>query len=121
MFQLYLTELLKRLILIDPFFRENSVILLDNASYHCHVDVLRHIKFLGLTVIFSGPYSYSAAPAELYFAYFKAGQLIPDGVPTGKKSLDQVKERVLVKARTIKRANVTMFCKSSRPLLISIL
>jgi len=120
-FQLYLTELVKRLIKMDPLFRENSVILLDNASYHCHVDVLRHIKFLGLTVIFSGPYSYSAAPAELYFAHFKAGQLNPDGVPTGKKSLDQVKERVLVKARTIRRANVTMFCKSSRPLLISIL
>ena len=77
-----MTELVKRLILIDPFFIENSVILLDNAAYHCHVDVLRHIKFLGLTVIFSGPYSYSAAPAELYFVNFKAGQLNLDGVPT---------------------------------------
>ena len=33
-FQLYLTELVKRLIKMDQLFRENSVILLDDAAYH---------------------------------------------------------------------------------------
>ena len=67
---LFLTHLVKRLNEQDKYFRENSVFLLDNASYHCHEAVLRHIKFLGLTIIFSGPYSYSTAAAEMYFAHF---------------------------------------------------
>ena len=40
---------------------------------------------LGLNIMYSGPYSYSAAPVELAFAALKFGDLNPDRLPTGKK------------------------------------
>ena len=67
------------------------------------------MAWLDIKVIFSGPYSYATAPAELLFAHFKVGQLNPLGLPTGKKSLKEVKEIVVAKARTIRPANIVMF------------
>ena len=43
------------------------------------------MKKLRLNVIYSGPYSYSAAPIELLFGGMKFGELNPDGQQTGKK------------------------------------
>jgi len=40
---------------------------------------------MGVEVIYSGPYSYSAAPIELLFAALKRGELNPDQLATGKK------------------------------------
>ena len=40
---------------------------------------------MDLPVMFSGPYSYSAAPVELVFAALKLGNLNPDRQPTGKR------------------------------------
>ena len=45
----------------------------------------------------------------LQFSHFKRGQLNPHDVPTGKKSLNLVKERVIAKAQTIRPANITMY------------
>ena len=38
-----------------------------------------------LPIIFSGPYSYSAAPIEMVFSALKLGDLNPERLPTGKK------------------------------------
>jgi len=43
------------------------------------------VKALNLKLIFSGPYSYSAAVAELLFGGLKMGELNPERVTTGKK------------------------------------
>ena len=64
---------------------------------------------LGFSVIYSGPYSYSTAPAELLFAHFKKGQLNPRDALTGKKSLHEIRARVVEKAKTIRPANIMMF------------
>ena len=64
--------------------RDDTVILLDGASYHKSDGVREHFKKLGIKVVLSSPYSYSAAPCELFFAYFKQANINPDEIKTGK-------------------------------------
>ena len=45
----------------------------------------QHLARMQLPVIFTGPYSYAAAPVELVFAALKLGDLNPQRLPTGKK------------------------------------
>ena len=65
--------------------REQIVILLDGASYHRSEATRNCIQHLKMQVVLSSPYSYAAAPAELWFAHFKRGEFNPDRIPTGKK------------------------------------
>lgn len=60
-FCLYLTELVKKLTQDDKNWRDNSVLLLDNAAYHLDEKVLKHLAFLNVTVIFSGPCKYQSS------------------------------------------------------------
>ena len=69
----------------DSNWRKSTAFLLDNASYHRSDDTRAAVKKLGLRVIFSGPYSYTAAPIETYFAQLKAGNLNPDRIAVGKR------------------------------------
>ena len=54
--------------------------------------------------MYSGPYSYSAAPVELVFAALKLGDLNPLKLPTGKKSLSNLAEMVHGRLSTIPRS-----------------
>ena len=65
--------------------RERIVVLLDGASYHRSEETRLCIKHLRMQVVLSAPYSYAAAPAELWFAHFKRGDFNPTGAKTGKK------------------------------------
>ena len=69
----------------DGDWRDNTVLLLDNATYHRSKEVKEHIVKLGVTVALSGQYSYDAAPVERFFAHFKKEQLNPEHIKTGKK------------------------------------
>ena len=68
----------------DPLWRDNAVLLLDNARYHISEEILAVLQQLRIPTMFSGPYSYSAAPCELAFAALKRGDLNPKNLPTGK-------------------------------------
>ena len=61
------------------------MILLDNAAWHTSAVMMKRFAKLNVPIIYSGPYSYSAAPVELVFAALKLGDLNPDRLPTGKK------------------------------------
>ena len=61
------------------------MILWDNASYHSSEETRAVVRTLNLRLIFSGPYSYSAAPIELLFGGLKMGELNPERLTTGKK------------------------------------
>jgi len=65
--------------------RDNTIIILDNAPYHNSTSVMRLYESLRIPVIFSGPHSYDAAPCELFFSYFKSVNLNPERLPLGKK------------------------------------
>ena len=64
--------------------RSRTVILLDNAPYHTTVSVRNVFEELSIPVLYTGPHSYDAAPCELFFAHFKAADINPRKVPTGK-------------------------------------
>ena len=59
---------------------------------------------LQLPLIYSGPYSYSSAPIELMFAALKLGDLNPERLPTGKKSLRHIADMVATRLAAIPRA-----------------
>ena len=78
-------ELAKTLDAEDPNWRANTVILLDNASYHRTQETRAAIKKLGIKTIYSGPYSYVSAPIEKFFGLLKRGDLNPERQQVGKR------------------------------------
>ena len=48
--------------------RENTIVLMDNASYHKGTNAIKLYESLRIPVMFTGPHSYDAVPAELFFA-----------------------------------------------------
>ena len=83
--KLFLRHLTEKLDLDSPGWRDDTIILWDNAPYHTSTETQGLIDRLGLQVIYSGPYSFSAAPIETLFSQIKLGDLSPDILPTGKK------------------------------------
>ena len=55
------------------------------ASYHRSEDMREYYKYLGVNACFSAPYSYAAAPVELWFARLKTGDINPENKPSGKR------------------------------------
>ena len=85
MMALFLLELTKLLDAELPGWQEDTIFLLDNAPYHCSQETRAAVDALGIRLIYSGPYSYSAAPIETLFAHLKLGELNADGQATGKR------------------------------------
>jgi transposase len=82
---LFLRHLARQLSLESPNWRSESVILLDNASWHKSEATRAFLRRLQVPVMFSAQYSYSAASIELLFGGLKTGRLKSDQEPTGKK------------------------------------
>ena len=82
---MFIRYLVRQLDLETPGWQENSTILLDNASWHSKPEMKERLAKMELPIIFSGPYSYSAAPIEMVFSALKLGDLNPQRLPTGKK------------------------------------
>ena len=68
-----------------PGWRTNTIVLLDNAAPHISKETRFYIQKLGIPVMLTAPYSYSASPIETFFANFKRGNLNPTNQPSGKK------------------------------------
>ena len=68
-----------------PDWRDNTVFLLDGATYHTGSKVREYMRKLQLDIIWSGPYSYDAAPIELVFGHLKLGEINTECQKTGKK------------------------------------
>ena len=64
--------------------RSTHIILLDNAAYYSSETTMKMLDRLKIPVCFTGPYSYDAAPIELWFASFKSKDINPDRIPCGK-------------------------------------
>ena len=81
----FLKQLARTLDVEEPGWRENTVLLFDNATYHASNETMSVIRRLGLQVLFTGPYGYDASPMELLFSQLKQGELNPERLPTGKR------------------------------------
>ena len=81
----FLIHLVKVLDTERPSWRDDTILLLDGARYHTGSKVREYMRKLELEVIWSAPYSYSAAPIETLFATLKLGELNLDKLSTGKR------------------------------------
>ena len=99
--------------------RDKVVIVMDGASYHRSAETRKCISHLAIKVILSAPYSYSSAPAELWFSLFKRGTFNPGDIKTGKKyvrlvvltvfsSFKEISKLIFDHAATIKRSRVIL-------------
>ena len=82
---LFLRYLVRQLDRETQGWQESSTILLDNAAWHTQSVMKKRLARMNMPIMYTGPYSYSSAPAELVFAALKLGDLNPDRQPTGKK------------------------------------
>ena len=72
---LFMTHLTRQLDIENADWREKTIFLFDGATYHTSEEMKEYFRKLEVQVIFSGPYSYSAAPIENLFAGLKRGEL----------------------------------------------
>ena len=91
---LFLRYLARRLDRETPGWQETSYILLDNAAWHASDVMKQRLAKMRMPIIYSGPYAYTTAPAEAAFGAIKLGDLNPNRLPTGKKSLSHIADMV---------------------------
>ena len=70
-----------------------------------------------LPIVYSGPYSYSAAPIEKVFAALKLGDLNPERLPTGKKALSNVADMVGARLTAISKSEAIRYWHAAVPSL----
>ena len=81
----FMKHLMRQLDSENPSWAENTVFLLDGARYHTVEEMREYLRKLQVQIIYSGPYSYAAAPIEMVFGALKRGELNPERRSTGKK------------------------------------
>ena len=62
---------------IDKAWRNDTIILLDNASYHRGASIMKELELLKIPVMYLGPYHFRMAPIEVLFSFMKSHDLNP--------------------------------------------
>ena len=62
---------------IDRSWRNDTIILLDNAAYHRGTSIMKELELLKIPVMYLGPYHFRMAPIEVLFSYIKSHDLNP--------------------------------------------
>ena len=70
-FTIFLKRMFKCLDTNEPSWKHNTIILLDNASYHKTPAVRDFFRIKGVKLMYSAPYSFRAVPVERFFALVK--------------------------------------------------
>ena len=84
-FMVFMRYLVRQLDQDTPGWEEDSIILLDNATYHRGEEIRKYFRKMQLPVMYSAPYSFSTAPIETLFSHLKLGELNPNRESTGKR------------------------------------
>ena len=82
--EIFFQDLARKLDEERPYWRKNTIILLDNAPYHHGAGMSKVFEKLQMPICYTGPHSYDASPVELVFAAFKSKDINPRHVKTGK-------------------------------------
>jgi len=106
---LFLQYLKRQLDREDAAWKEKTYILLDNAKWHTNPEMKQRLARMELPIIFSAPYCYTTAPAESAFSALKLGELNPEHLPTGKKSLSHLADMVGSRLAEIPRSVVISY------------
>ena len=67
------------------------------------------LKQLRVPVMMQGPHSYDVAPCELLYSRFKAADINPRHVPTGKSHFDTVVQLVVDRCKLIPKFTGILF------------
>ena len=84
-FVAFLLRLAETLDSEDPDWRDNTVIVLDNASYHHGEETMEALATLRVPTMLAGQYGYDGSPCEKLFAHLKIGDLNPGDISSGKR------------------------------------
>jgi DDE superfamily endonuclease len=76
-FLLFLMKICDHLHSIDKAWRDNTIILLDNAAYHRGNSIMKELELLKIPVMYLGPYHFKMAPIEVLFSFIKSHDLNP--------------------------------------------
>ena len=77
---LFMVHLVRHLDSEDRNWRESTLIVLDNATYHKSLQMREIYSRLSIPVLFLGPYHFEMAPVETLFSYIKSRDLNPHGL-----------------------------------------
>ena len=66
------------------------------------------LKRLRVPISMMGPYSYDAAPAELFFAAFKRADVNPGKIPLGRTHFNDVARLVVNRCRQIPKQHLIL-------------
>jgi hypothetical protein len=69
---------------------------------------MKVLERLNVPIIMLGPYSYDAAPIELFFAAFKKADINPSKVPLGKSNFKRVFELVVERCKQIPKQHLIL-------------
>ena len=84
--------------------------MLDNAPYHTGEEIRDYLHKMQVPIIYSGPYSYCAAPVETIFSFLKLGELNEEGIATGKKNLQALTNLIASRLQGIpKHTRIKLF------------
>jgi len=83
--EIYLHQLAAKLDKERPNWRNDSILIGDNAPYHVSASTLQVMRDLRIPILFLGPHSYDIAVCEMFFSFMKSTHLNPTYMPTGKK------------------------------------
>ena len=75
--ELYFRQLVRKLDSKNKYWRQTTVIMLDNAKYHVSQTTSKVLELLDIPVLFTGPHSYSSSPVETMLALFKSQDINP--------------------------------------------
>ena len=74
---IFLAKVISHLDTVNPLWRANSIVLIDNAPYHRSKETMEFISRGKVPLMFLGPYQFAMAPVEKLFAFIKARDLNP--------------------------------------------
>ena len=66
------------------------------------------LQRLNVPIMMMGPYSYDAAPAELFFSAFKSDDVNPNKVPLGKGHFAEVLKLVVQRCQSIPKQHLIL-------------
>ena len=78
------------------------------AAYHKAAGTMEMLERLRVPITQMGPYSYDAAPCELFFAAFKKADINPNKIPLGKTHFQQVVQLVVERCRQIPMQHIIL-------------
>ena len=71
-FLLFMVKLSEHLHEINKHWRNDTVIMLDNAAYHRSKQIRSQLDSMKIPLMYLGPYQFKMAPAEVFFSFIKS-------------------------------------------------